>query len=56
MDDIPSYSYMRSVLTARGGGGGVVVEERGGGGVTSYIWHGTDVHAEWPSFSALQGI
>ena len=30
----------------RGGGGG------GGGGVTSYIWHSTDVRAEydWPPF------
>ena len=26
----------------RGGGGG--------GGVTSYIWHSTDVRAEWPPF------
>ena len=26
-----------------------------GGGVTSYIWHSTDVHAEWPPFSALPG-
>ena len=23
------------------------------GGVTSYIWHSTDVRAEWPTFSAL---
>ena len=28
----------------------------GGGGVTSYIWHSTDVRAEWPPFSALPGI
>ena len=28
----------------------------GGGGVTSYIWHSTDVQAEWPPFSALPGI
>ena len=27
-----------------------------GGGVTSYIWHSTDVHAEWRPFSALPGI
>ena len=27
-----------------------------GGGVTSYIWHSTDVRAEWPPFSALLGI
>ena len=33
-----------------GGGGGW------GGGVTSYIWHSTVVHAEWPPFSALPGI
>ena len=35
-----------------GGGGG------GGGvkGVTFYIWHSTDVRAEWPPFSALPGI
>ena len=30
--------------------------EGGGGGVTSYIWHSTDVRAEWPPFSALPGI
>ena len=24
--------------------------------VTSYIWHSTDVRAEWPPFSALPGI
>ena len=35
--------------TARAGVGG-------GGGVTSYIWHSTDLHAEWPPFSALPGI
>ena len=29
---------------------------RAGGGVTSYIWHSTDVRAEWPPFSALPGI
>ena len=34
-----------------GGGGGA-----GAGGVTSYIWHSTDVCAEWPPFSALPGI
>ena len=28
----------------------------GGGGVASYIWHSTDVRAEWPPFSALPGI
>ena len=33
-----------------GGGGG------GAGGVTSYIWHGKDVHVEWPPLSALPGI
>ena len=27
-----------------------------GGGVTSYIWHSTDVRAEYPPFSALPGI
>ena len=27
-----------------------------GGVVTSYIRHSTDVRAEWPPFSALQGI
>ena len=26
------------------------------GRVTSYIWHSTDVRAEWPPFSALPGI
>ena len=25
-------------------------------GVTSYIWHSTDVRAEWPPLSALPGI
>ena len=34
----------------RGGGGGW------GGWVTSYIWHSTGVHAEWPPISALPGI
>ena len=28
----------------------------GGGGVTSYIWHSTDVRAEWPPFSVLPNI
>ena len=28
----------------------------GGEGVTSYIWHSTDVRAEWPPFPALPGI
>ena len=28
----------------------------GVGGVTSYIWHSTDVVAEWPPFSALPSI
>ena len=36
------------------GGGGAGRGERGA--VTSYIWHGTDVRAEWPSFSALPNI
>ena len=31
-----------------GGGGGV------GGMVTSYIWHSTDVRAEWPPFQRCQ--
>ena len=39
------------------GGRGVCVCG-GGGGVTSYIyiWHSTDVRAEWAPFSALPGI
>ena len=36
--------------------GGVCVCVGGGGGVTSYIWQSTDVHAEWPPFSALPVI
>ena len=24
--------------------------------VTSYMWHNTDVRADWPSFIALPGI
>ena len=40
------------------GGGGRGGREGGGGGqgVTFYIWHSTDVRAEWPPFSALPGI
>ena len=30
-----------------------VCGEGGGGVVTSYIWHSTDVRAEWPPFSTL---
>ena len=29
---------------------------RGVAGITSYIWHSTDVRAEWPPFSALPSI
>ena len=44
--------WERFELGGGGGGGGAV----GGWGVTSYIWHSTDVRAEWPPFSALPGI
>ena len=44
---------MASLVGLGGGGGG---SAEGGGGVTSYIWHSTDVRAEWPPFSALPGI
>ena len=42
----------------RGGGGGAGEVARGGGGgaITSYIWHSTDVRAEWHPFSALSAI
>ena len=43
-------SLVHHILFARGRGVGR------GGGVTSYIWHSTDVRAEWPPFSALPGI
>ena len=33
-----------------------VVSWGGVGAVTSYIWHSTDVLAEWPVFSTLPGI
>ena len=36
-----------------GGGGG---NGAGGPRVTSYIWHSTDVRAEWPPFSAQPSI
>ena len=34
----------------------VYVWGEGGRGVISYIWHFTDVRAEWPPFPALPGI
>ena len=34
----------------------LILKTSRGGGVTSYIWHGTGVRAEWPPFSALPGI
>ena len=43
-----TFSKMLYLFHSRGRGGGVVV--------TSYIWHNTDVRAEWPPFSALPGI
>ena len=43
----------RSVFVSLWGGGGW---GGGGGGVTSYIWYSMDVHAEWPSVSALPSI
>ena len=43
------------------GGGGCVCGGGGGGGgggagrrVTSYIWHSTDMRAEWPPFQRCQ--
>ena len=44
------------VCVCVGGGGGWGGRGEGGGLVTSYIWHSTDVRAEWPPFSALPGI
>ena len=47
-------SFFLNLYRTRGGGGGGCGGV--GGGVTSYIWHSTDVRAEWSPFSALPGI
>ena len=46
-----THIHARGERGGGGGGGG-----RGGGRVTSYMWHSTDVRAEWPPSSALPDI